>query len=503
MTQTLVRRLYVHLENRGDQTAFDFDGDSWSWSKLNKQSLRLAAALRQRGAAKGKRVAILTDSPAAMVLTLLANYRNRSVHLPINTRYTASEAKYLLKDSGAELLIADPGHPALDGVPEGIDILSTADSEPDADRDSIWKLIEDSPPAVPLKAEDDDTAMLIYTSGTTGSPKGVVLSHRAVLSGMWALTNLWEWSTNDVLVLALPLFHVHGLGIGIHGTLLQGNKCRVHSSFDPARVCEEFADGASIFMGVPTMYDMLLEHLRDNPEHAEYCRDARLFTSGSAALPASKFEEFEQLTGHRILERYGMSETMLTLSNPYRGERRPGTIGRPVPGISIRILDEQFEPVEQGEIGELFVHGDFLLDEYWNRPKATRKSLRNGWFRTGDIVRQREDGYIEHVGRKSADIFKSGGFKVSAREVEDVLREVEGVREIAVTARPDGRWGDRICAFYALEDGAAESETTARLQETADTELANFKRPREWTVIDELPRNALGKVQKHRLTEAG
>jgi malonyl-CoA/methylmalonyl-CoA synthetase len=501
MSQTLVRRLYVHLENRGDQKAFDFDGDSWSWSKLNTQSLRLATALRQRGATPGERVAVLTDSPAAMVLSLLANYRNRSIHLPINTRYTASEARYLLEDSGATILIADPDHPALEGVPDGVETLSAREADHDGGHASIWELIADSPPAVPLVAEDEDTAMLIYTSGTTGSPKGVVLSHRAILSGMWALTNLWEWSTKDVLVLALPLFHVHGLGIGIHGTLLQGNRCRVHASFDPARVCEEFDHGATIFMGVPTMYDMLLEHLREHPEHAEYCRNARLFTSGSAALPASKFEEFEQLTGHQILERYGMSETMLTLSNPYRGERRPGTIGKPVPGISIRILDEAFDPVEQGEIGELFVHGDFLLDEYWKRPKATRKSLRDGWFRTGDIVRKREDGYIEHVGRKSADIFKSGGFKVSAREVEDVLREVEGVREIAVTARPDGRWGDRICAFYVLADGFTEPETTARLQETADTQLANFKRPREWTVVDELPRNALGKVQKHRLTE--
>lgn len=360
---------------------------------------------------------------------------------------------------------------------------------------------EDTGPWLCGPSDDEQTALLIYTSGTTGRSKGVELSFRAVVANIDALTSAWRFDAKDHLVLALPLFHVHGLCIGIHGTLLHGMSAIVQSRFEPAKVADAIANGATVFMGVPTMYARLLAWLEESPTRAETFRQARLFTSGSAALPVAHFHSFEALTGHRILERYGMSETLLTLSNPYEGERRPGSVGMAVGDSEVRILDESGQDSKTGEIGEIAVRGLSLMTGYRNLPEQTEAAFREGWFLSGDVARIDSDGYVHIVGRRSIDIIKSGGYKISAREIEEVLREHPEVSDVAVVGLEDETWGQRIVAAVVV--GAAAEEATQdlwrRLEQHCRAQLADYKTPREFRRLEALPTNAMGKIQKHRL----
>jgi malonyl-CoA/methylmalonyl-CoA synthetase len=344
--------------------------------------------------------------------------------------------------------------------------------------------------------------MLIYTSGTTGKSKGVELSFRALVSNMAALTGAWGWTEADRLLLSLPLFHVHGLGIGIHGGLLSGVTVLLEPRFSPERVVEGFARaGATVFMGVPTMYRMLLDHLEAHPDDAEPLRRGRLFTAGSAALPAADLRRFEALTGHRILERYGMSETLITLSNPLFGDRRAGSVGMPVPGCEVRIVGEDGAECAPGEAGELRVRGTSLMSGYWRNAAATASAFDGDWFCTGDVGHRDEDGYVHIVGRKSTDIIKSGGFKISAREIEEVLASHPAVVEVAVFGVADPRWGQAIAAAVVPGEATDPDRLETRLAEHVAGELADYKKPRHVFVIDALPRNALGKVQKKALID--
>lgn len=342
--------------------------------------------------------------------------------------------------------------------------------------------------------------MLIYTSGTTGKSKGVALSYRALADNTASVTGLWRFAPEDRLVLALPLFHVHGLVLGVAGMLVNGLTLLLEPRFDAARVVRAFAEeGATVFMGVPTMYVRLLEHLEAHPGAAEALRKARLFTAGSAPLPAADFETFRAKTGHAILERYGMSETLFTLSNPCDGERRPGTVGLPTPGCAVRIVDDGGRDAAEGELGEIVVKSDGLMNGYWGRPADTAASFREGWFLTGDVARRGAGGYVTIVGRKSVDIIKSGGYKIAAREIEDVLRRHPKVKDAAVIGLEDRVWGQRIAAALVLEDGCEPGAACAEVAVFAGDHLADYKKPREVVALPELPRNALGKVQKHLL----
>ncbi|MDP6945410.1 MAG: AMP-binding protein, partial [Myxococcota bacterium] len=351
-----------------------------------------------------------------------------------------------------------------------------------------------------VEPDPDTPLMLLYTSGTTGRSKGVALTHGALAANIGATTRLWRWSATDRLVLALPLFHVHGLGLGVLGTLYHQMSAVVHPRFEAPAVVEALSAGGTIFMGVPTMYARLIAHLEAHPHLAGHLRGARLFTSGSAALPASAHEAFERLTGHRILERYGMSETGFTLSNPCVGERRAGTVGLPVPGYEVRVVGEAGEDCAPGEIGEIWVRGDGLMQGYWQQPVVTSESFTGGWFRTGDVATVSGDGYHQILGRRSADIIKSGGFKISALEIEDVLLRHPSVAEVAVLGLPDPEWGERItAAVVPAQSGRIDPEA---LSAFVAEHLAPFKRPRAFHVVSSLPRNALGKLQKHRLAVA-
>ena len=448
-------------------------------------SMRAWAALqRSMGVGTGDRVAALAPSSPQLVTAMLGAYAVGAIWVPINTRYRAGEVGHILEDASPQLLLCDPSHH--EALPEhAIPTRDLAEPPELAAPTLVTAGIEALP--------DEAPAMLIYTSGTTGRSKGATLSHAAVVEGIEALTGLWGWTQDDVLSLQLPLFHVHGLCIGVHGALLAGMTMRVHARFSAEAVVADVRDhGASVFMGVPTMYTRLLEHLRENPEDRAPLRRARLFTAGSAALPAADLQAFETLTGHRILERYGMSETLITFSNPLHGERRAGSVGREVPGVSARVVDDDGQPVAAGEVGELQVQTPAMMSGYWNDAVATQASFDGAWFRTGDVVERHADGYLRIVGRKSVDIIKSGGFKISAREIEEVLLHHPAVAEAAVVGLPDPTWGERIEAAVVLREPAEPQA----LVEHAAASLADYKKPRAVHVVESLPRNALGKLQK-------
>ncbi len=299
---------------------------------------------------------------------------------------------------------------------------------------------------------------------------------------------------------------MHGLGIGVHGGLLHGLTIELLPRFSAAAVIGAIERGGTIFMGVPTMYRMLLEHLDTRPEDARVLARARLFTAGSAALPAADFERFAELTGHRVLERYGMSETLLTLSNPADGERRPGSVGLPVPGFEVRIVDDDGQDCAPEDPGELAVRGVGLMTAYWNQPEATQAAFRDGWFMTGDVAARDPDGYVRILGRRSVDIIKSGGFKISAREIEEVMAEHPAVAEVAVLGLADPKWGQKIAAVVVPAPGHPLAGDPARLLrelvQLTGARLADYKKPRAMAVVTALPRNALGKIQKAQLVTA-
>lgn len=500
-----VERLFDPLGSELTRVAFRCGGHALTRGELDARSRRFAAALRAAGFAHGDRLASLLPTGLDLVVALLGAYRLGVVFVPINTRYREAEVAHILSDSGARgvlverdsaqdrllgglrsqggpcppLLHVDPG-----SATRGASGLPGADSHAPLD----------GAPAV----GDEDLALLIYTSGTTGRSKGVELPFRAIVSNIDSLTALWRWTADDELVLALPLFHVHGLAIGVHGTLIRGCRAVLHERFEPRAVAEAIEDGGTIFMGVPTMYALLAREMDADPVIAGRLSRARLLTSGSAALSPALFERFERDTGHRILERYGMSETMLTLSNPYEGERRRGSVGLPVPGCEVRVVDDALQDVAPGEVGQIVVRGPCLMRGYWRLPEKTAETFRDGWFVTGDAATIAPDGYVSIVGRRSVDIIKSGGFKVSAREIEDVLDRDARVLEVAVVGLPDEVWGERIAAFV-VSSGCDPEQLAGDLMALSGAELADYKRVREVRVVEALPRNALGKVQKHLL----
>jgi malonyl-CoA/methylmalonyl-CoA synthetase len=324
----------------------------------------------------------------------------------------------------------------------------------------------------------------------------VVLPRRALTSNIDALAEAWQWTSDDVLVHGLPLFHVHGLGIGILGPLRLGGSVR-HVKFSPEAIGHEFATGATMMFGVPTMYHRIAEAVENDQELADRFRAARLLVSGSAALPASDHERIARATGQGIVERYGMSETLMNVSVRFDGDRRPGAVGLPVAGVDVRVVDEQGREVGDGEIGEIEVRGPNLFLEYLNRPDATEEAFRDGWFRTGDMAVRDPDGYVRIVGRRATDLIKSGGYKIGAGEIENVLLEHPSVAEVAVTGEPDDDLGERIVAWVVP---AGEAPEPSALSDHVAKLLSPHKRPRVVRYLQALPRNEMGKVLKRELS---
>jgi malonyl-CoA/methylmalonyl-CoA synthetase len=444
--------------------------------QLEEATRRVAGRLHGAGLEPGDRMLFSAESSLELVVAHVAALRSGIVVVPANTAYRERELAHIVADARPRAaLLDDPGRArwvAAAAEP------GTALLGPDVE------LPDRQPP--PLDAAAPDAPALIgYTSGTTGSPKGAVLSHANLLAGSEAVRVAWRWTASDRLVLALPLFHVHGLCVGLHGTLLAGASAVLLPRFDTDAVLDAAsAHEASLFFGVPTMYHRLVRSSRVD----ELAR-LRLCVSGSAPLTAELHRALAERGGQRVLERYGMTETLMNASNPYDGERRPGSVGLPLPGVELRLAD--------GDEGEILVRGPNVFSGYWERAQATAESFTDGWFHTGDVGALDPDGYLRILGR-SKELIISGGLNVYPREVEDVLLGHRGVAEVAVVGTPSEEWGEQVTAFIVA---GADRPTEQALLEFAAERLAPFKRPRHVQFVDSLPRNALGKVVKHELAQ--
>lgn len=515
MSRQSTAHLFAALESGSQSPAIHFEGRTLSWAELDERARSYAKALAHAGIARGDRVAVVAETSLELVIALFGNFYLGAIHVPINTRYLAAEIAHILTDSAPSAVIGDSDHAArIDDALELAELEITPiriGLDDDAPGFRFAELLAAAPGDY-LRPHDDDLALLIYTSGTTGPSKGAMLSHAAVLANTRALTGLWACSERDRLLLCLPLFHVHGLCVGLLGAVLQQMTILLERRFTPALVIERFGPGegneANLFYGVPTMYAALLEQLATDTEACRQLAYARLFVSGSAPLPTALWDRFVELTDQRILERYGMTETLITLSNPYVGVRRPGSVGQPVPGCDAAIVDEQGNELPSGETGELIVHSNGIMLGYWRSPQRSGESFmidRKGerWFRTGDIGFEDEHGYFHIIGRSSVDIVKSGGFKIATRELEEVLADYPDIREVAVVGIPDPTWGEAIvaCVVPTAEGPIDADALLAELVAHHQTRLADFKKPRALLVCEVLPRNALGKLQKHLLIE--
>ncbi|HEY3742860.1 MAG TPA: AMP-binding protein [Bryobacteraceae bacterium] len=465
---------------RRDEPALEFQGVSSTFGEIDARSNRLAQLLIARGIGRGERLCCYLVNSPFLIDLYLACVKTGVIFTPINILYREREIAHILADASPLAVVSDRPMEAKIPVWTPEEMMAAAGSQPDTRPENV-------------RLDGDSPAGIIYTSGTTGTSKGAVLTHNNFAINAINIAACWRIDAADRLLLALPLFHVHALGNGLHAWLLTGCRLRLLERFDHEKAAEEFLSfRTTLFFGVPAMYVRMNDWAQETA--AAVGRDVRLFVSGSAPLPVQTLEEFRRKYGHTILERYGMSETLMNLSNPYEGERRPGSVGMPLPGISARILDEQgLGEVRDGETGELYLKGPNVFAGYWGREEATRAAFRDGgWFRTGDLAMRQADGYYTLSGRRS-DLIISGGFNIYPREIEEFLEELDGVIEAAVIGVADRVRGEVPVAYIV---GDAEA---GPLEDACRQKLASFKVPRAFTRVEKLPRNALGKVQKHLL----
>jgi malonyl-CoA/methylmalonyl-CoA synthetase len=476
------------LVGQRDVVGLELDGDhgatvTLTFGDLDTRANRLARLLDRRGLVAGDRLGVFLANRLELIDIILASARSGIILVPINILYREREIAHIVADARLHAVIAARSTFGLFGSGAtlwGVDELSAAAAA------------ESSSP-VRRVIDGDAPAVLVYTSGTTGRSKGAVLTHNNFLANAVNLVSCWRITSRDRYLAVLPLFHVHGLGNGLMAWLASGCRMRLVERFDAARAAELFeAFHPTLFFGVPTIYVRLLEMPADAA--CGIGREMRLFVSGSAPLPATVFDAFRERFGHTILERYGMSETLMNLSNPYDGERRPGSVGFPLPGVSTRIIDSAGGDAAPDEIGELLVRGPNVFSSYWRQPEATRAAFVDGWFRTGDLAERSADGYYTLRGRRT-DLIISGGFNIYPREIEEVLTEVPGIREAVVVGVADDRRGELPVA-YIVADRPIDGDALDAMCRRA---LASFKVPRGFVQVDSLPRTALGKVQKHLL----
>ena len=483
----LVARAHGHAE----RTAITAAEGTFSYRDLLDASARVAACLLgPRDDLREARVAFLASPGFHYVATQWGIWRAGGVAVPLATSHPPPELEYVIRDADAAVVVADAElAPRLDAVPAASMVrrLRTVGALAAEPRSSL--------PDVP----DDRRAMILYTSGTTGKPKGVVTTHGSLRAQVTSLVTAWEWRADDRILLVLPLHHVHGIVNVLACALWSGARCDMLGQFDALETWARITRGdLTLFMAVPTIYHKLIAAWEAAPpeqrrEWSAGCGRMRLMVSGSAALPVRTLERWREISGHTLLERYGMTEIGMALSNPLRGERRPGFVGTPLPGVEVRLVDERGAPVVAGTPGELQVRGPTVFLEYWRRPDATAAAFQDGWFRTGDVAAL-ERGSYRILGRSSVDIIKTGGYKISALEIEEVLRTHPAVAECAVVGVEDAEWGERVCA--ALELAPACDLTLSELQGWVKERLAPYKVPRALSVVRALPRNALGKVMK-------
>ncbi len=454
-------------------------------------SARVASGLvAGRDDLREERVAFLVQPGFSWVAVLWGIWRAGAIAVPLPQGTPSLELEYYIEDAQADTLVFDTAAEKLIspiGEKRGSRVFDC--------QELLAGKLETTLPDIPT----DRRAMILYTSGTTSRPKGVVTTHANIAAQITTLVEAWEWSAEDRIVLCLPLHHVHGIINVLSCALWSGAVCEMLPRFDANAIWDLIAAGRlTVFMAVPTIYVKLIAAWEaSSPERRKQLTESaaklRLMVSGSAALPVSTLERWKAITGHTLLERYGMTEIGMALSNSYRGQRIPGSVGRPLPGVQVRLVNERGETVPDGTPGEIEVRGPNVFSEYWRRPEATRDAFREGWFRTGDTALF-ENGVYRILGRTNVDILKTGGHKVSALEIEEILREHPAISECAVVGVPDPEWGERVSAAVVLKAGA--SLTLEELRSWSKERLAAHKIPSRLLTLDALPRNAMGKVTK-------
>jgi malonyl-CoA/methylmalonyl-CoA synthetase len=470
---------------------------AYTWRDLERGTAMLANLLDSLALPAGARIAVQTEKSVEALMLYLAVLRAGYVYLPLNTAYQSSEIGYFIGNAEPSVMVCSGKNfgwvskLAFQAGTQNVFTLNDDRSGSLLDRAATHR--DQHTPAVKQR---DALAAILYTSGTTGRSKGAMLSHGNLLSNAQTLKAYWGWRSDDVLIHVLPIFHVHGLFVASHGALLAGAKMLWFDRFDPKAVLARLPE-ATVFMGVPTLYVRLLA---EPGFTREACRHMRLFVAGSAPLLLETFNAFAERSGHTIVERYGMSETVMLTSNPYAasdGERRGGTVGFPLPGVQVRVSDEAGAPGPTGSIGGIEVRGPNVFQGYWRMPEKTQEEFTaDGWFKTGDVGKLDERGYVHIVGR-SKDLIITGGYNVYPAEVEALLNDMPGVAESAVIGVPHPDFGEGVIAVVVARPGAAPD--AAALVGELKTKIANFKVPKQLFVVPELPRNAMGKVQKNLL----
>ena len=497
----IIESFRVSLEDRASHVGLEFADAELTFGELETRSNRLARRFSEDGLVAGGRIVVYLANSAEFIVAYLAVLKAGLVFVPVNVLYREREVQQIVDDAEPRAAVTSLNlTECLEACLRGgrREELREVPVYRTHDFDELTRGLSPEPVPCPCRAEDP--AMIVYTSGTTGQPKGAVLSHRNLAANARTLLEAWQITAQDRLLLPLPLFHVHGLGNGVHTWLTTGLRLRLLERFRRETIAEECRRfRPTVFFGVPTMYERLLEVA---PKTArEIGGSMRLFVCGSAPLPAATLERFRDLYGHDILERYGMSETLMNISNPYHGERRPGSVGKPLPGVSIRLVDPKTgEQAAPGETGELLIRGNNVFSSYFGRPEATAAAFTDdGFFRSGDLAVCSEDGYFTLVGRRG-DLIISGGFNIYPRQIEELLLEQPGVAEAAVVGEPDAARGEVPVAYIKPLAGAKLD--AEELQAVCQRALASFKVPRKIVFVDELPHNALGKLQRHRLSSA-
>lgn len=490
--------LQTAMLKRPDDCCFECpDGTGYSFFAVDQLAGQFAASLANLGVSPGDRVVAQTQKSVGALALYLGAMRRGAIFVPLNTAYTSAELEYFLQDAEPTVMVGEP-HRAdeLESLCQRLGVAAFRSLAPTADS-GYWNEVQSLPATdsrtavVPRGAED--CAAIVYTSGTTGRSKGATISHRALRSNAHSLRKAWGYQADDVLLHALPIFHIHGLFISLHPTLLNGSKILFLPAFDAAEV-RALLPQATMLMGVPTFYSRLLE---EPGFSANDCASIRVFISGSAPLTAQASDAWCETTGHRILERYGMTEAGIITSNPLAGERLAGTVGFALPGVELRVADATGAALPASEVGSIEVRGPNLFSGYWKKPDKTATELReDGFFITGDLGQLSTDGRLSIVGR-AKDLIISGGYNIYPKEIESVLDELPGIQESAVIGAPHKDLGEGVVAV--LVGNGQPRETEADLRRVLDQHLARFKHPRRFYWVDALPRNAMGKVQKNIL----
>ncbi|SFM79229.1 class I adenylate-forming enzyme family protein [Thermodesulforhabdus norvegica] len=499
----VVNLLLQHGKSNSRRVAVDFEGDLWTYGRLYEEVLKCAALLKTLGIEKGDRIALQLPKGMDFICLHLGIQFLGAVTLPLNPAYSHEEIEYFLSDSQAALYITNSEifertKKGLENL-EHLKIMLTDDISPGG-LEPIKKELSriPKPHTEPCRVSENDISAICYTSGTTGKPKGAMISHKNLISNMLALQKIWRWTERDVLLHVLPLFHVHGLFVALHGALNSGCKTVMHARFDPVRTWEDIEKHkCTMLMAVPTIYYRLV-----NVKEMVQCdiSSMRVFISGSAPLLENLFNRFEEITGHRILERYGMTEAQMITSNPYEPERRiPKSVGYPLPGVSLRVVDPDGKDVKPGDVGEVWIKGDNVFLGYWNNPEKTGESFHEGWFKSGDLGYQDpDDGMRLYLVGRAKELIISGGLNVYPKEVENVLEEHESVAQAAVVGLADPDLGERVVAAVVLKAGV-ESIDEQKLISYCRERLAPYKCPKQVFMVEDLPKNAMGKVQKSAL----